>query len=317
MKPNKNNLKNVEKFNKRIKSDSELIKRRFVTTDKKHQFLLNNQIVLGEMTKRDRNVPNNLFHQMQTMQERVYLELDIPSPPVSPNFFPHLTIGAVAMVCALDSNLQLCGAMGTPRKLRHYGEDDPPEDLDEKFYFDNVTTDDAKRSYSFTMNSIFPLTPASYVSTVAYFDYEFIFPVGSSGTYCFLPLTEFDGNISYFSSDSGPGGFTITISYLIKQNGEVLGGDWGYYGVNLYNDDQILLGLNTDDFNYDRSTVDLDSEHLIAEISVLFQLGFHNFYNDDGHFILDCSSQGGKIACDYIKWGKRRPVIAPEFGPQL
>lgn len=110
--------------------------------------------------------------------------------------------------------------------------------------------------------------------------------------------------------------FDIQISYWIKQNGEVLGGDWGFYAVTLCNDDQILLCLNTDDFNYDRFIVDLDSEHLIAEISVLFQLGFHNAPNDDGHFILDCSSQGGGIACDYIKWGKKRLEILPQLGPQ-
>ena len=253
---------------------------------------------------------------MQTMQERVCMELDIPSPSVFHSSLPSL-IPELAMVCTLDNNLQLCGAMGTPRKLRHFSEADPPEDLDEKFYFEDVTTDDAKKSYSFTLHSKFPLTPASYTSTVAYFDYEFVFPVGSSGTYCFLPLTEFLGTISYSSSDSGAtADFVIQISYLIKQNGEALGGDWGYYGTNLHCGDQILLSLSTPDFNYDRSIVDLDSEHLISEISVLFQLGFYNNYNDDGHFILDCSSQGGKIACDHVKWGKRRPERLPEFGPQ-
>lgn len=320
MKPNKNNLKNLEKFNKRIKFDSELIKRRFATTDKKHQLLLKNQIALGETTKRDRNIPNKIFHQMQIMQERVYLELGIQSLSNFPSFPPSLHLiprYQQLMVCTLDNNLQLCGAMGAPRKLYQYSEDDPPEDLDEKFYFDNVTTDNEKKSYSFTLNSIFPLTPDYYTHTVAYFDFKFIFPIGSSGTYCFLPLTKFLGNISYFTSASSPGYFTIDISYGIIQNGELLGGGQGSYGVELDNNDQIPLNLSTDDFNYDRSIVDLDSEHLYAEIPVFFTLGFHNVYNDDGHFILDCASQGGELACDYIKWGKNRPLTLTFPNPLL
>lgn len=317
MKLNENILKNSEKFNKRIKVDSELIKRRFATTDKKHQLLLKNQIVLGEKVKRDVNIPNRIFHQMQTMQERVYSELGIQSLYNFHRLFPSLNLNYEPFrLCTLNNNLELCGAMGTPRKLRQYGEDSP-EDLDEKFYFDNVTTDNAKKSYSFKLNSIFPLTPEYYSNTAAYFDYKFVFPVGSSGTYCFLPLVKFLGNISYLTSSSSPGYFTIAISYGIIQNGEILGGGFGSYIVELYNNDQLTLNLSTDDFNYNRSIVDLDSEHLIAEIPMVITLVFHNSYgDDDGHFILDCASQGGEIACDYIKWGEgRRLVRAQESLP--
>jgi len=315
MKPQEGNLKNLEKFNKRIEFDSELIRRRFATADRKHQLLLKNQIVVGETPRRDRNIPSAMLHQVRDTQERVYLQLDLPSPSDLPHFSFPLLQGQFATVCTLDNNLQLCGAMGTPRMHYVYGEGGPPDDLYEKLYFENLTTDSVEKSYSFLLNGVFPLMPFYWNVSAVCFDYDFIFPVGSSGTYCFYPLTEFLGTISYVSSGAYPGALSIRVSYTIEQNGDLLGGDWGDYAVELYNDDLIPLALNADDFNYDRSVVALDSEHSIAEISVLFILCFYNGRNDDGHFILDCSSQGGKVACDHIKWGKERLERMPEVGP--
>lgn len=335
MDSNRNIQENQSKFNKRLKADEKLITSRYATAEKKLQLLTKNQLVFGETHRQKRVIPQKLAPQHQADLDRVFIEMGFPGIISVPDFVSPSSVTPVpAMVCTLDNNLHLCGAMGQPRLTLHYGGEELVDPEQHIINFDDIKIDDASKCYQLRVNCEFPFEEPSgpafgWNYAAAYLVFDYIFPIGSSGTYCFMPLFNFSGTISYFASNSFPATFSVVVGFGVRQNSDLLGGAYSdmlslsgtWLDINLHNEEQFPLTYDTSDFvneGFGPVIVDLDSEHEIAKIPVRIGLNFRIPHGSfDGHFILDCSSyRGAGISCPYVKWGKKRPERIPEMGPQ-
>jgi hypothetical protein len=198
-----------------------------------------------------------------------------------------------------------------------FGDGDPPDDLAEKFRFDDLTTGAGGKSHSFVLTSIFPLTSLSHGDihvTVTHFHYRFTFSIGSSGTYCFLPLARILGNVAYYTSGPHPGGISFMVTSGIVVDGQALDAQHTFHHIPINNNQVRPVNLTLHDFAMDEpgyrpSKANLSSQDGEAQIEVWIQVAFHNgwpsYYdnNPDGQFILDCATHGGILGCNWVKWG--------------
>ncbi len=304
-------MKTGERLRRRFDAEAKLIQRQLEVAEQEHDRFKNCSFNAGGFFG-SRLAPQRIPYQLEAALERGLMTQGLPplGSPVHP-------LQHVAAALDLPHNLVNGGVIYEPHTNMVMGEDDPPHDLAQKFFFERLTGDASRREHHFVLNSTFPLTTPSgdeWRGTTTIFHYRFTFPVGSPGIYAFLPLAEVVGTLGYATSGGYPGSFSVLVEHSVNSGGQGVGWTqtsyWSEIGDGevkpvLVNPFQLLLN----DASYGPVAVQLDPAGGDATVDVAIVLGFHNgpssYYmtNPDGHFVLDCESSAGKVSCLLVKWG--------------